>query len=35
MLDQTTILAKNGWEDVYNVENKRTKNTVFLSIKTL
>lgn len=32
---QRKILSKNGFKDIYNAVNKRTKNNVFISIKEL
>jgi len=32
---QRKLLATNGWQDIYNVINKRTKNRVYLSVINL
>lgn len=32
---QRKLLATNGWKDIYEVKNKRTGNTVFLSVINL
>lgn len=32
---QRAILAKNGWKDIHNITNKRTKNLVYLSVINL
>lgn len=29
---QRAILAKNGWEDIHSIKNKRTRNLVYLSV---
>jgi hypothetical protein len=32
---QRQLLATNGWKDIYEVKNKRTGNTVFISVINL